>query len=335
MSSAHLTAAQPVLAITPGEPSGIGSEILLKLATKYPEFRLLAVADPGLLHDAARQLGSEVRITEWQAGDLVVAGTLSCVPVELAQPVQPGRPDPANANYVLNTLRRAIRLIEEQHADALVTGPVHKAVINDSGISFSGHTEFLAELGRVPQVVMMLATPGLRVALVTTHLPLREVPDAISEKKLESVIRITHSSLQHHFGIALPRMQVLGLNPHAGEGGHLGPEDDQLIRPVIEQLNAEGFALDGPVPADTAFTPLRLADCDAVVAMYHDQGLPVLKHLGFGRAVNITLGLPFIRTSVDHGTALDIAGTGKADASSLYHAVTTARQMAQGSVNRS
>jgi len=317
----------PVLAITPGEPSGVGPEIVLKLSQEHPEFRLLTVADPALFHQAAELLGCGLRITEWQPGDAVTAGELACLPVKLAKPVQPGRPDPRNADYVLGTLRQAVRLITEGHAAALVTGPVHKGVINESGVAFSGHTEFLAELGHTAQVVMMLVAPGLRVALVTTHLPLREVAAAISCDKVEAVVRITEASLRQRFGIARPRLQVLGLNPHAGEGGHLGQEDDQLIRPVIDRLRAEGMAIEGPVPADTAFTPPRIAACDAVVAMYHDQGLPVLKHLGFGRGVNITLGLPFIRTSVDHGTALDIAGTGRADPSSLYQAVLSAQQM--------
>jgi 4-hydroxythreonine-4-phosphate dehydrogenase len=318
----------PVLAVTPGEPSGVGPEIVLKLVRQHPEFRLLAVADPQLLRQAGNVLGYHLKITKWEPGDTVVAGELACLPLKLARPARPGRPDPENAAYVLSTLRRAVQLIEEGHAAAMVTGPLHKAVINDSGVPFSGHTEFLAELGHTKQVVMMLVAPGLRVALVTTHLPLRAVADAISGDKLEAVIRITETSLRHRFGIAQPRLQVLGLNPHAGEGGHLGQEEDQVIRPVIERLRAEGMDIEGPVPADTAFTPPAIAACDAVVAMYHDQGLPVLKHLGFGQAVNITLGLPFIRTSVDHGTALDIAGTGKADASSLYQAVLCAQQMA-------
>jgi len=318
----------PVLAVTPGEPSGVGPEIVLKLVRQHPEFRLLAVADPQLLRQAGNVLGPHLKITEWEPGDTVVAGELACLPLKLARPARPGRPDPENAAYVLSTLRRAVQLIEQGHAAAMVTGPLHKAVINDSGVPFSGHTEFLAELSHTKQVVMMLAAPGLRVALVTTHLPLRAVADAISGDKLEAVIRITETSLRHRFGIAQPRLQVLGLNPHAGEGGHLGQEDDRVIRPVIERLRAEGMDIEGPVPADTAFTPPAIAACDAVVAMYHDQGLPVLKHLGFGQAVNITLGLPFIRTSVDHGTALDIAGTGKADAGSLYQAVLCAQQMA-------
>jgi len=322
-----MTIEVPVIAVTPGEPAGVGPEIVLKLIRQYPEFRLLAVADPQLLRQASDGLGYNMKIKEWKPGDIVVAGELACLPLKLASPARPGRPDPENAAYVLNTLRRAVQLIEQGHAAAMVTGPVHKAVINESGIPFSGHTEFLAELGHTQQVVMMLVAPGLRVALVTTHLPLRAVSDAISADKVEAVIRITETSLRHNFGIAQPRLQVLGLNPHAGEGGHLGQEDDQVIRPVIERLCAEGMDIEGPVPADTAFTPPRIADCDAVVAMYHDQGLPVLKHLGFGQAVNITLGLPFIRTSVDHGTALDIAGTGKADTGSLYKAVLCAQQM--------
>jgi 4-hydroxythreonine-4-phosphate dehydrogenase len=209
----------------------------------------------------------------------------------------------------------------------MVTGPVHKGIINDAGIPFTGHTEFLADISNTTQVVMMLAAPGLRVTLVTTHLPLSQVPTAITAEKLKAVIQITETSLRQQFGITRPRLQVLGLNPHAGEGGHLGGEDEEIIRPVVELLRRQGMNIKGPVPADTAFTPPRIAACDAVVAMYHDQGLPVLKHLGFGQAVNITLGLPFIRTSVDHGTALDIAGTGQADATSLYQAVRCAQRM--------
>jgi 4-hydroxythreonine-4-phosphate dehydrogenase len=318
----------PVLAVTPGEPSGVGPEIVIKLCQERPEFRLLAVADPGLLRQTARQMACDLKITEWEPGDQIMAGKLACLPVKLDQPVRPGQPDPKNAAYVLSTLTRAVALINDGHAAAMVTGPVHKAVINESGVAFSGHTEFLADLAEARQVVMMLAAHGLRVALATTHLPLRDVADAIDPDKLEAVIRITETSLRQRFGIDRPRLQVLGLNPHAGEGGHLGQEDDQVIRPVIQRLGEEGMAIAGPVPADTAFTPPAIAACDAVIAMYHDQGLPVLKHLGFGQSVNITLGLPFIRTSVDHGTALDIAGTGQADASSLYHAVLSAQQMA-------
>ena len=317
----------PVLAVTPGEPSGIGPEILLKLSREHPEFRLLAVADLILLRQAAERLGFDDSIIEWQPGKHIPAGQLACFPVKLASPAIPGRLNVENAPYVLDTIRQAVLLIQAGHAEAIVTGPVHKGIINEAGVPFSGHTEFLADLGNVSQVVMMLAAPGLRVVLVTTHLPLLDVPAAITAEKLEDVIRITHDSLHRHFGITQPRLQVLGLNPHAGEGGHLGHEEEQVILPVIEKLRSQGMDLEGPVPADTAFTPPRIAGCDAVVAMYHDQGLPVLKHLGFGQAVNITLGLPFIRTSVDHGTALDIAGTGQASAGSLLEATLCAQEM--------
>ena len=319
----------PVLVITPGEPSGIGPEILLKLNREHPEFRLLAVADPALLQQAADMLGFATRITKWQPGEFISAGQLACLPTKLARPAIPGQPTAENAPYVLDTLRQAVRLVRLGHAAAMVTGPVLKGIINQAGVPFTGHTEFLADLANTPRVVMMLTTPGLRVALVTTHLPLRDVCAAITTEKLEAVIQITETSLRQQFGITRPRLQVLGLNPHAGEGGHLGEEDEQLIRPVIEQFRKHGMNIEGPVPADTAFTPPRLAACDVVVAMYHDQGLPVLKHLGFGQAVNITLGLPFIRTSVDHGTALDIAGTGQASATSLYQAVLCAQRMSQ------
>ena len=324
-----MSSARPLLAVTPGEPAGIGPEILLRFHRDHPDFRLVAVADPELLEKTAARLGSKTVIKPWQPGDEVAAGELACFPVPLASAVRPGVPDPANAAYVLETLRLAVDLVGERHAAALVTGPVHKGVINDGGIPFSGHTEFLAELGGVEQVVMMLAAPGLRVALATTHLPLRAVPDALTEERLEAVIRITDTELKARFGLSNPRMQILGLNPHAGEGGHLGNEELDVIIPVIRRLNADGLNLKGPVPADTAFHPPRLKRFDAVIAMYHDQGLPVLKHMGFGRSVNITLGLPFIRTSVDHGTALDLAGRGLADAGSLLHAARAAEELAQ------
>ena len=317
----------PVLALTPGEPAGIGPECTIRLAHEHPELRLLAVADPQLLADAAGVLGLEPDIRPWQPGDKVNPGQLSCYPVALAKTVTPGRLEPANAAYVVDTIKSAVRLVRGGHAAALVTGPVHKGVINDGGIPFSGHTELLAELAGLQKVVMMLAAGDLRVALVTTHLPLREVPDAITLKNVSSSLRITHKELKTRFGIAGPVIQVLGLNPHAGEGGHLGMEDSQIIQKVIDACRADGINAIGPVPADTAFTPTRLAACDAVLAMYHDQGLPVLKHAGFGRAVNITLGLPFIRTSVDHGTALDIAGKNLANANSMYIAARAAADM--------
>jgi 4-hydroxythreonine-4-phosphate dehydrogenase len=323
-----VSASQPLLAVTPGEPAGIGPEILLQVRRFHPEFRVVAIADPELMRQTAERAGVGPPIVEWAPGNPLPTDALACLPVRLARSVKPGQPDPANGPYVLETLRRATRLVQDGVAGALVTGPVHKGVINRSGVAFSGHTEFLAELAGVDDVVMMLAAPGLRVALVTTHLPLRQVADAVTPDRLERTLRITAADLVARFGIAQPRLQVLGLNPHAGEGGYLGSEDAEIIAPVIERLRAEGLRLEGPVPADSAFTPPRLAQCDAVVAMYHDQGLPVLKHLGFGRSVNITLGLPFVRTSVDHGTALDIAGSGRADAGSLYHAMRMAEELA-------
>ena len=317
----------PVLALTPGEPAGIGPECTIRLAHEHPELRLLAVADPQLLADAADSLGFNVSINTWQPGDEVRSGQISCYPLALAKPASPGRLDPANAAYVVETIKTAVRLVRSGYAAALVTGPVHKGVINDGKIPFSGHTELLAELAGVKKVVMMLAAGDLRVALVTTHLPLRDVADAITFENVDSSLRITHRELRTRFGIDDPVIQVLGLNPHAGEGGHLGSEDAQIITKVIEECRSEGIHALGPVPADTAFTPSRLAVCDAVLAMYHDQGLPVLKHAGFGKAVNITLGLPFIRTSVDHGTALDIAGKNLADAGSMYIAARAALDM--------
>ncbi len=327
MSRGGMKSSASLLAVTPGEAAGIGPEVLLKLAHQEPDLPLLAVADAGLLNRTASSLGLAVAVKPWQPGQAWPEEGLACLHVPLARTEVPGQPDPANANYLLETLRQAVSLLQTGDAGALVTGPVNKAVINQAGIPFTGHTEFLAELAGVEQVVMLLAAPGLRVALVTTHLPLRLVADAITTENVEACIRICANDLSKHFGIEHPRLQVLGLNPHAGEGGHLGDEDDTLIAPAIARCQADGIAAIGPVPADTAFNPPRLQQCDAVIAMYHDQGLPTLKHFGFGRSVNVTLGLPFIRTSVDHGTALDIAGQGIADASSLKHAVNMARNM--------
>jgi len=317
----------PVLALTPGEPAGIGPECVLRLAAEHPEIRLLVFADPKLLQETATRLSLPFSAGEWQPGDTVRAGEMAIAHVPLKAPVTAGHPDPANAVYVLETLKCAVRQVRAGRAGALVTGPVHKAVINEAGIGFSGHTEFLAELAGVSRVVMMLAAGDLRVALVTTHLPLRDVPDAITIDRVRETILITHAELRLRFGLPAARIQVLGLNPHAGEGGHLGSEDRDVIAPAIAQCLQEGVPVTGPVPADAAFTPRALESCDCVIAMYHDQGLPVLKHAGFGRAVNITLGLPFVRTSVDHGTALDIAGQGIAEASSLFHAAAMAQAM--------
>lgn len=317
----------PILALTPGEPAGIGPECFIRLAHEHPELRLLAVADREILKSTAQALGLDITLRDWIPGDPVSAGQPACYQQNLAAAVTPGKLNPANSSYVVNTIRAAVALVRAGHAGALVTGPVHKGVINDAGIPFSGHTELLAELAGVRKVVMMLAAGDLRVALVTTHLPLREVADAITEDNVRRTIRITHHELVTRFGIEHPVIQVLGLNPHAGEGGHLGSEDGQIIEKVIKECHNTGIGVLGPVPADTAFTQSRLAKCDAVIAMYHDQGLPVLKHAGFGKAVNITLGLPFVRTSVDHGTALDIAANYCADASSMYTAAKTAQEM--------
>jgi 4-hydroxythreonine-4-phosphate dehydrogenase len=317
---------QPLL-VTPGEPAGIGPECLLRFHRKRPDAPLVAVADPDLLRQAANDLSIPLDVVTWKPGEPLPARGLACRPVTLAAPNRPGRLDPRNAPYVLDTLRVAVDLVRGGHASALVTGPIHKGVINESGEPFSGHTEFLRDLTGAPRVVMMLAAGSLRVALVTTHLPLAEVPAAVTGERVESTLRVLVRALREQFHVAHPRVQVLGLNPHAGEGGHLGREDDDIIAPAIEAARDDTATLVGPVPADTAFTPRALAHCDAVLAMYHDQGLPVLKHAGFGRAVNITLGLPFVRTSVDHGTALDIAGKGLADDSSIGYAIDQALAM--------
>jgi 4-hydroxythreonine-4-phosphate dehydrogenase len=317
----------PVLALTPGEPAGIGPECTIRLAHEHPELRLLAIADPQLLSDTASNLGYDIAVEPWQSGDNILAGKLSCYPIKLDSPVTAGNLNPVNAAYVISTIKSAVKLVRSGQAGALVTGPVNKAVINDAGIPFSGHTELLAELSGIRKVVMMLATDVFRVALVTTHLPLRDVADAVTLENVRKTIQITNHELRNRFDIEQPAIQVLGLNPHAGEGGHLGSEDAQIIQAAIDECKNEGINAYGPVPADTAFTPPRLAKCDAVIAMYHDQGLPVLKHAGFGNSVNITLGLPFVRTSVDHGTALDIAGQNRADASSMYVAALTAQAM--------
>lgn len=321
----------PTIAITPGEPAGIGPDITVQIAQQPHDAALVAVADPQLLLERAQQLNLPLRLhtlDSQQAQSPLPSGELYVFPVELAHPCTAGQLDRQNAAYVLETLRKAATGCQSKQFSAMVTAPVHKGIINDAGYPFSGHTEFLAELTATPQVVMMLATEGLRVALVTTHLPLADVPAAITVPLLQDVIRITHQDLINKFGINNPRILVCGLNPHAGEGGHMGREEIDVIEPTLNSLRDQGMDLIGPLPADTLFTPKYLENADATLAMYHDQGLPVLKHKGFGQAVNITLGLPIIRTSVDHGTALDLAGTGKADASSLEVAIQTAASMA-------
>jgi len=333
MSSIALTTSTRLtapIAITAGEPAGIGPDLCIQLAQTSLPLEWVVIADPELLRLRAQQLNIAVHIElydEAAAPSRVPVGTVRVVAVDCPKPGVCGEADVANVNYLLDTLRLAVRGCRDGRFAAMVTGPLHKGIINDAGIPFSGHTEFLADESDTEQVVMMLTTEGLRVALVTTHLPLLEISAAITAKVLEGNLRIVENELKKYFGIKVPRMLVCGLNPHAGEDGHLGSEEQATIIPVMEKLRAEGFQLQGPLPADTAFIPPRIAASDVVVAMYHDQGLPVLKHLGFGNAVNITLGLPFIRTSVDHGTAFDLAGKGGADIGSLQAAITAAREM--------
>ena len=320
-------------ALTPGEPAGIGPDLCLLLASQRQPHPLIAITSRDLLHERAAQLGVAVSLLPVSPDNWpdqpAPAGSLYVWDTPLNAPVTAGTLDKANAPFVLQTLTRAALGCVAGDFAGMITAPVHKGVINEGGIAFSGHTEFLADLTGTEQVVMMLATRGLRVALVTTHLPLRQVADAITPERITRVTRILHADLQHKFGIAQPRILVCGLNPHAGEGGHLGCEEIDIIEPTLERLRSEGMDLRGPLPADTLFTPKYLEHCDAVLAMYHDQGLPVLKYKGFGAAVNITLGLPVIRTSVDHGTALDLAGSGKIDTGSLQVALETAYQMAE------
>lgn len=320
-------------ALTAGEPAGIGPDLCLMLAAKAQPHPVITIASQDLLAQRATELGLTVELLAvnplaWPEQP-APANSLYVWDVPLAEPVVTGQLNPNNAQYVLDTLNRAGYGCLGKDFAGMITAPVHKGVINEAGIPFSGHTEFLAELTHTPQVVMMLATEGLRVALVTTHLPLREVADAITAERLTKVTRILHQDLVSKFGVAQPKILVCGLNPHAGEGGHLGREEIEVIEPTLKQLRAEGMDLVGPLPADTLFTPRLLANCDAVLSMFHDQGLPVLKHKGFGAAVNITLGMPIIRTSVDHGTALDLAGTGQIDLGSMQVALNTAYAMAE------
>lgn len=322
-------AALPRLALTAGEPAGIGPELLARLAATALPADLIAIADPGLLERAAASCGIRLHLEscDERPRALRAAGSLRVIEVPLRVPEQPGTPDPRNAFQVLATLAQAADGCLSGTFDAVVTGPVQKSVINDAGEAFSGHTEFFARRAGA-EVVMLLASDRLRVALATTHLPLAAVPAAITRDGLTRTLRIVRRELIAKFGIMQPRIAVLGLNPHAGEGGHLGREEIEVIIPALEALRSEGFALLGPLPADTAFLPALRADYDAVLAMYHDQALPVLKAEAFERAVNVTLGLPFVRTSVDHGTALDRAGRGTADARSLIAAAELALTLA-------
>ncbi len=326
----------PRIAITAGEPAGIGPDLCVMLAHQALHAQVVVIADSNMLQARAAQIGIAVKIapfaadqTHAHAGD----GTLTVLHQDLAYPASAGRLDSRNSHYVLNTLKTAAlgctaSVNQAPVFDAMVTAPVHKGVINDAGVAFSGHTEFLAELTNTEQVVMMLVGGGMRVALATTHLPLKDVPAAITQDSLQTTIRILHHDLVTKFGIAKPRILVAGLNPHAGEDGYLGREEIEVINPILQKLRTEGMNLIGALPADTLFAKHHLSQADAVLAMYHDQGLPVLKHASFGEGVNVTLGLPIIRTSVDHGTALDLAGTGNIEIGSLLAAIELAITLA-------
>ncbi len=317
------------LAVTPGEPAGIGPDLIIQLVQRGYPHELVAYTDSNLLLQRAQQLGLPLRLRRSTGTPRPLdPGELAIHPLRLAAPAIAGQLNPANSPFVLQSLEQATRDCERGVCAALVTGPVHKGVINDAGIAFSGHTEYLAALTHTANVVMMLATEDLRVALATTHLPLARVAQTITPRLLETVITILHRDLQSRFGLEQPRILVCGLNPHAGEGGHLGTEERDIISPTLDRLRGQGINLQGPLPADTLFTPTYLQQADAVLAMFHDQGLPVLKYAGFGKAVNITLGLPIIRTSVDHGTALPLAGSGQANSSSLLTALDYAITMA-------
>lgn len=321
----------PRIAITPGEPSGIGPDLVIQLAQSNWPAELVVIADQTLMVERAQQLGVPLRIHQAemdQPPSPHQAGSMCLKHVAAHGPIQAGELNEENGAYVVETLRIASEMNLTGQCDAIVTGPVHKGVINDSGVAFSGHTEFFAHQAGCSDVVMMLATQGLRVALVTTHIPLAYVSKAITAERLTKVIDIIHTDLQQKFGITEPQIFVCGLNPHAGEGGHLGHEEQETIEPTLEELRrTRNYQLTGPLPADTIFQPKYLEKADVVLAMYHDQGLPVLKFKGFGNAVNITLGLPFIRTSVDHGTALDLAGSGNIDAGSFKLALEQAISM--------
>ncbi|EOI6835657.1 TPA: 4-hydroxythreonine-4-phosphate dehydrogenase PdxA [Yersinia enterocolitica] len=322
------------IVITPGEPAGVGPDLVIALAQQDWPVELVVCADPALLLARASQLNLPLQLREYQQDKPALAqlaGTLTILPVKIATEVIPGQLDVKNSHYVVETLAKACDGAISGEFAALVTGPVQKSIINDAGIPFIGHTEFFADRSHCSRVVMMLATEELRVALATTHLPLLAVPGAITQASLHEVISTLDNDLKTKFGISQPQIYVCGLNPHAGEGGHMGHEEIDTIIPALDALRQQGINLIGPLPADTLFQPKYLQHADAVLAMYHDQGLPVLKYQGFGRAVNITLGLPFIRTSVDHGTALELAATGTADVGSFITALNLAIKMINNS----
>ena len=315
----------PILALTAGEPAGIGPELCAQIAQKNLSCKFVVIADKELLQDRAHAIDLPLKLVDYSSSTLGnhKSGNLSVLHVPLNKPSTLGEPDVANSKYVLKTLERAVQGCCTGEFNGMVTLPIHKSVINELGISFIGHTEYLAQLTN-SHVVMMLIGNNMRVTLATTHLPLKNVAAAITHKGLEQKLQIINHDLINRFLIRTPRIVVAGLNPHAGESGHLGSEETEIIIPVLEKLRAEGMNLIGPLPADTLFNPLYLKNYDCIFAMYHDQGLPVLKHASFGKSVNVTLGLPIIRTSVDHGTALNLAGTGKADPGSLLAAINMA-----------
>ncbi len=320
----------PRIGLTIGEPAGVGPELVLRAAVKRWPARLIAYGDPALLRATAERLGVKVSLMPDDGERTVRPGLMfhEAMPVALAAEARPGTLDPRNAAATLAMLTHAAHDAKRRHIDGLVTAPVQKSVLDTTKSPFSGHTEFFQALAGVERVVMLLtAAPKkqpLRVALTTTHLPLRAVANAVTPELLQSTLAVLHGGLKRDYGIERPRIAVLGLNPHAGESGHLGTEEQRIIAPVLKSLRSKGIELEGPLPADTAFSAERIARTDAFLAMYHDQGLPVLKYAGFGSAVNVTLGLPYVRTSVDHGTALDIAGQGLADPGSLYAAISEA-----------
>lgn len=318
------------IAVTPGEPAGIGPDLVVLLSDHLWQAQIVVFADKKLMQERANQLGKKVTIIDYSENEdrIQKAGEILVHHVPTQCPVEAGVLNSDNGHYVVDTLRLACEANMQGKFDAVVTGPVHKGIINKAGISFSGHTEYFAQQSNTADVVMMLATDGLRVCLATTHIPLAYVSKAITPQRIEKVINIMQSDLKTKFGIPDPRIYICGLNPHAGEDGHLGTEEIQIITPTLDIMRARGMNLVGPLPADTIFQPKYLQDADAVLAMYHDQGLPVLKFKGFGNSVNITLGLPFIRTSVDHGTAVDLAGTGVADTGSFQRAITDAINLA-------
>jgi 4-hydroxythreonine-4-phosphate dehydrogenase len=326
----------PLIAVTAGEPAGIGPDLCVQLARRRLPARVVVVADRGLLQERARRLGVPLKVADYRAAGStpLTARALQVLHVPLARPAIAGRLDPANSRYVLRTLELAADGCRDGEFDAMVTAPLQKSVINEAGIAFSGHTEFLAAYTGAEHVVMMLTGGGMRVALATTHLALKDVARNITSDSLERTLRVLRRDLKARFALPRPRIVVAGLNPHAGESGFLGNEETAIIVPVLEKLRREGFALTGPLPADTLFNPKRLKNWDCVLVMYHDQGLPVLKYASFGAGVNVTLGLPIIRTSVDHGTALDLAGTGRAEVGSLLEALKLAAVLAGGRKRR-